>query len=206
MFLKVRRLALVAFAGLLPTLAHAQTSICSSEVEEFDATKYQLYQMFDDLYLRPESSKLTPTQVSPRLVFQIGNSLQVAFNTGRWRPHFGKCDPVTDRSLYDIQQLFPNQPTTSGGAMDVSSGSSGLQGSAAFGAAAVGTKVVVGYVDRGDFTPFHAFRWTLAGGAEAAGLATVGASRCICVRSKRRALARGAAARGDDPGPMRPAG
>ncbi|MCC6318603.1 MAG: hypothetical protein IT361_13050 [Gemmatimonadaceae bacterium] len=157
--------AVFAIVALVPAPAGAQWSMCSSAVEEIDLTRQQLYQMFDDLYLRPDATRNTLTLVSPRVLFMIGNDLQRANTSGRWQPHLGKCDPVTDRSLYEIEQLLtPNQASVSGGAMAIGGGSTGSAGSAAFGSSRAADDVVVGFADRGDFTPFHAFRWTRAGG------------------------------------------
>jgi probable HAF family extracellular repeat protein len=155
--------AALALTAVAPA-AHAQGSTCSSPVEERRPIEVAMYQMLHDIYMRPKGSKVPGWLLDEVFLALYGDERQAA-PSGRWRPHFGKCDPVTDNSIYKIEQLFsPTNPNVSGSATGVTGGSAGMQARHAFGSTRADNETVVGYIDRGDFTTFHAFRWTLAGG------------------------------------------
>ncbi len=155
--------ALVVLVTLVPNAVHAQ-SVCSSPIEEKHSIEPEMYQMLNDIYMRPKGSKVKLPLLNEVFLDMYGDERQAA-PTGRWRPHFGKCDPVTDNSIYKIQQLFSSaNPNVSGSATSVGGVSTGPSARYAFGSSQADNEIVVGYIDRGDFTTFHAFRWTLAGG------------------------------------------
>lgn len=79
-------------------------------------------------------------------------------------PVFLDCDAATARAILESHKIRIPGVTNSNG---TATGASTPPAAAGRGIAAqaVGGPVVVGQVDRGPFTPYHAFRWTLAGGA-----------------------------------------
>ena len=116
--------ALLALVAKPERDLHAQSfnsCVNGSATQETDLTKFELYKMFDDLFLRPDGGR-APTNST----YLIGNALQRVGGTGRYLPAYGKCDPQTDESIMFIRQIIPTgTPIVSGGATGGGGGSAG---------------------------------------------------------------------------------
>ncbi len=144
--------------------ARAQVTFCEykPQLKEVHPGLY-----FEYLFVGDKSLGLyTATYPSPDQLEVFGNNLEAGAPSSRFQPVYGKCDPVTDRVLLDIRNLFSAPASTVSGSATGGGIAAGAGASApVFRSAAADQDVVVGFSDRGNFTPFHAFRWTLASGS-----------------------------------------